>query len=236
MMTRNSLYKLVVKITLFIGSLLIFPQLAFAQVSPDAYMFKAMPGNSGEVNLMWMKQANTDNYDLVFGEAGQPLTFGAQDIGNVDSYVVRFLQPGKDYDFVLRPKMSGQTLTMTDRVKAMAGTKGAVKPVAKVAVAAPAPVPAVSSGPVGKYSLSAKQGDNRGEVKLSWSRDTSVDTFDVVYGTSPDKFTFGAQDISDMSGFTVKALTPGVTYYFMLLPQKSGAPLDWTDQVKAASR
>jgi hypothetical protein len=57
--------------------------------------------NNGEITLTWTKVYQANHYSLVFGPGSKNYLYGAADIGNVNSYVVKSLTPGKLYYFAI---------------------------------------------------------------------------------------------------------------------------------------
>jgi hypothetical protein len=70
----------------------------------------------GEVTLNWNHADNADNYHLVYGREGGKPTYGALNIGKVNSFNVKSLVPGAQYHFALVPVVSGRALYTTPEV------------------------------------------------------------------------------------------------------------------------
>ncbi len=77
------------------------------------------------------------------------------------------------------------------------------------------------SGPEQPYSFSAVSGNTPGSVTIRWYDDRTATQYNLLYGTDPSHYNFGAVNLPDAANtsnsFTVNYLTPGVTYYFSLI-------------------
>jgi len=77
------------------------------------------------------------------------------------------------------------------------------------------------SGPEQPYSFSAVSGTTPGSVTIRWYDDKTATQYNLLYGTDPSHYNFGAVNLPDAANtsnsFTVNYLTPGVTYYFSLI-------------------
>lgn len=63
---------------------------------------KAVSGpNTGEITLTWDKSERADYYRIAYGQSSKNYEYGALNIGNTDSYVVKNLSSGKNYYFIL---------------------------------------------------------------------------------------------------------------------------------------
>jgi len=58
------------------------------------------PG-SGQVTLSWTKVSGAKHYNITYGPSSLNYQWGAPDVGDVDSYVVSGLEPGKPYYFIV---------------------------------------------------------------------------------------------------------------------------------------
>lgn len=76
------------------------------------------------------------------------------------------------------------------------------------------------------YSFSATPGTQAGTVKITWYDDGSAKTYNLLYGTDINHFTFGVVDMAHGANraneFTVGYLIPGQTYYFKLIGIRGG--------------
>lgn len=77
------------------------------------------------------------------------------------------------------------------------------------------------TGPQDPYSFSAVPGENPGTVTIRWYDDRTATQYNLLYGTDPSHYNFGAVNLPDAANttnsFTINYLTPGVTYYFSLI-------------------
>lgn len=71
-------------------------------------------------------------------------------------------------------------------------------------------VPQVPSNP------KAEIGPGSGEVSLSWQKSSGADYYNITYGPSSLNFLWGAPNVGNVDKFTVKGLTPGKPYYFII--------------------
>jgi hypothetical protein len=81
------------------------------------------------------------------------------------------------------------------------------------------------TGPIGKSQLSATPGPLSGQVTLHWTNYWGdVTNYHVVYGLAPGAMKWGALNIGKqpVNSYTIGALTPGVTYYFSIVPVRGG--------------
>ncbi len=94
---------------------------------------------------------------------------------------------------------------------------------APAAVQNQAAVQSASSGPVGRNGLRAYAGPGVGEVTLEWQR-YAVDgeNYSIHYGTNSNVYPFLVDHIGYISTYTVKSLTPGTKYYFVVEGFRAG--------------
>lgn len=57
---------------------------------------------SGEVLLNWLKAERANKYTVAFGLSSGNYIYGLPDVGDVTSFLVKYLSPGKTYYFVVR--------------------------------------------------------------------------------------------------------------------------------------
>lgn len=63
---------------------------------------KAVSGpDSGQITLSWDKSSNAKYYSISYGATSLNYTWGAANVGDVNTYVVRELEPGKPYYFLV---------------------------------------------------------------------------------------------------------------------------------------
>lgn len=217
-------------ITSFIFGIFLFllfsPSSAYAQVTSgpvNPYSFWAKSGPvAGQVTIYWTDDSTAGQYDVIYGTAAGKYTWGALNIGAVqdavNSYTVGALTPGVTYYFSLIAKNGDTFVARTGPVWARAASGQVPAQTAQASV--PVAAPMTSSGPVGDFSFRAASGITAGTIDLMWIDNGTASQYDLVYGTTPGQYTFGVQSIQQVSDqtmkFTVGALTPGVTYYFVL--------------------
>lgn len=94
------------------------PAVALAKAGPvgkQGLWAKSGP-NQGEVTLYWQDADSANNYHLMYGAQAGSYSYGALNIGNVKSFIVRQLAPGKIYHFALVPMLNGRPLYTTPSV------------------------------------------------------------------------------------------------------------------------
>jgi hypothetical protein len=220
---------------LFVLVALSNPTLASADISTGpigSFMLKTTPGpNSGQITLSWQSNSNINNYDVLYGPTPGNYLWGAQNIGNVTSYTVGGLTPGQRYYFVIQPDSTppygGYYSDQVTGVAAGGTSPAPAQPKANTTVAQ-----GITSGPVsGPWNLSVKSGPARGQITLTWLQNPLANNFDIVYGSAPGQWFYGAQDVGNIGSYTVSYLNPGQVYYFAILPQNGSTPLPWTATV-----
>lgn len=206
------------------------------------HMLKAVSGpKAGQVTLYWNDAQEADNYHLVYGTDSKNLKFGVLNIGKTKSYTVKLLNPGTKYYFALVPVLHDAALYTSEWVSAwaMGGVVKSVTPVTPVTmmksvtpVQATAPKVMAPSVGTNNHWLVAKAGPKVGEVTLSWRHVDVANNYHLVYGTKPGEYKYGALNIGWTNWYTVKALVPGQTYYFALVPVNNNTALYTTSAVK----
>jgi hypothetical protein len=77
------------------------------------------------------------------------------------------------------------------------------------------------TGPEDPYSFSAVPGENPGTVTIRWYDDRTATQYNLLYGTDPSHYNYGAVNLPDAANttnsFTINYLTSGTTYYFSLI-------------------
>ncbi len=216
-------------------------------------MLRAASGpKAGQVTLTWVDVDSADNYHLVYGISSTQMQYGALNIGKSNVYTVEKLNPATKYYFALVPVMNNMAMYTSEWVSAwpaspgqggaMGGGQMNSMSTAKVSQSMGQPVAMmpVSSipmaGPVGKHWLVARTGPNEAAVTLNWRHVDDANNYHLVYGTEHGKFKYGALNIGWVTKYTVKKLTPGVTYHFALVPVKNDVALYTTDQVMMAAK
>lgn len=112
--------------------------------------------------------------------------------------------------------MNSKSVTVNKKV-----TEETSKPVAQNTNTSPAV--GASSGPIGRNGLRAYAGPNKGEVTLEWQRFfLDGENFSIHYGTNSKEYPYLAKNIGYISTYTVKGLTPGTKYYFVVEGIRAG--------------
>ena len=199
----------------------------------------------GQVSLSWNQAySNVDNYSIVYGTEPGKFQYGALNVGKTNSYTISNLTPGTKYYFALVPAKGGKSVYITSQVSEDP-TPGVIE-VPAVATATPTTVPTttatadtytvqdpatISPKATGAHQLKVTK-NGSGEVTLNWQQAYSdTENYDVVYGTEPGKFQYGALNVGKTNSYTVKGLDPDKHYYFAIAPVKGGKAQYITQQV-----
>jgi hypothetical protein len=93
------------------------------------------------------------------------------------------------------------------------------------------------SGPVGRNGLTAYPGPGVGEVTLEWQRFfPDGENFSIHYGTVSKVYPYAATYVGYISTYTVKGLTPGTRYYFVVEGIRVGnVSAGWDGEVSAVA-
>lgn len=111
------------------------------------------------------------------------------------------------------PKPSSKTTSGTPTAKPTASQS-----------AAPVVPAGASSGPVGRNMLRAYAGPGVGEVTLEWQRYfLDGENFNLHYGTASGSYPWAINSIGYISTYTIKGLTPGTRYYFIVEGIRTGS-------------
>lgn len=238
--------KTFLSLVFFLGLAVVLPTTVNAEEISSGpvgrYFFRALPGPSNtEINLAWKDDEITNNYDIVYGFTPNQYLFGLKDTGDTDNVTIGSLAPNATYYFSLVGRshnestdevtqesiISDEVIETSAPIKYTAGSKN------------PVPVtPTGTSGPKGSLGLTAQPGDNPGEIKLSWNTSSDVEGYDIVYSVAPGpSYLFGVQDIGNINSYVIKSLESGKTYYFALLPEKSGeGGIQFTEEVMVKAK
>lgn len=215
--------------------------------APSKVWAKAGPG-AGEVTLYWNGANYADRYGVAYGTKSNTYVYGAENIGGESSrkYTVKSLTPGVKYYFRMIAAHNGSSSPFTSEVWAVArggtmvgtGTPTAKQPEAmvkkEVKGGAPVTTSQASWGPVGNEKLWAKAGPKIGQVTLYWNNVSGAENYHLVYGTKAGAYQYGMLNMGNVRTFTVGYLTPGVKYYFALVPvAANGTPQYTTAAVSA---
>jgi len=107
-----------------------------ASVGKQKMWAKSGP-KAGQVTLNWQHADSADNYHLVYGTMPGKYQYGALNIGNVTSFKVGYLVPGKTYYFALVPLMNNRPLYTTGYISARAMNKVEIVSTTKEALIQP---------------------------------------------------------------------------------------------------
>lgn len=212
--------------------------------APSKVWSKSGPG-VGEVTLYWDEANYADRYGVAYGTKSNTYLYGAENIGEESSrkYTVKSLTPGVTYYFRMIAARNGASSPFSYEVRAVA--KGGVPAEAKTEVKAgqpkagkvtmPAPIVSQSTwGPVGNEKLWAKAGPKMGQVTLYWNNVSGAENYHLVYGTKTGAYQYGMLNMGNVRTFTVGYLTPGVKYYFALVPVAANGTPQYTTAAVAA--
>lgn len=224
----------------FVGilfSLFIFFSLIFFSVKSalavgsgpvNPFTFNAFSGTKpGTVTISWYHDGSVHTYDLFYGTDPGKLSYGVIDLdhkpGPSNQFTVEGLTPGGTYFF----KLSG----ISDGAYLESG------PI--LAIATPNNVQATNAVYFSNsknyqmpYLFAINYGKKSGSVDVTWFSNDTADRYDLVYGTQPNEYIYGVQNMSSMQNlsntFTVSSLSVGKTYYFALVAEKNNNVLLWT--------
>lgn len=84
------------------------------------------------------------------------------------------------------------------------------------------------TGPENPFSFSAVSGAQPGTVTITWYDDRSANSYNLLYGTDPNHYTYGVVGLPDTqnvsNSFTINYLNPGQWYYFTLIGITGSTP------------
>lgn len=201
-------------------ALLVTPSVALAKSGPTGLnniRTEAGPG-AGQITINWQRfYSDVTGYQIQYGTTPGKYQYGTGKLGNIATYTIGSLAPGKTYYFRLYPYRNG---VLSD---------SASPEFSDVAMSTPSTVIG-TAGPYGQRGLTASQGPAMGEVTLTWHKIyPDVNNYHVTYGLQPGKYIYGAQNVGDavngVKSFTVGHLKSGTRYYFAITPSRGGQSL-----------
>src|SRR3990167_8600544 len=74
-----------------------------------------------------------------------------------------------------------------------------------------------------------------GEVRLNWLKTRNANKYTVAFGVKPGNYIYGAADVGDTNNFTVRFLTPGKKYYFVVRGVNDCMPGAWSREWAAST-
>jgi hypothetical protein len=181
------------------------------------YSLTALPGNEpGTINLLWYDDGGANTYDIVYGTSvSQPL-YGQINIPFVkhsaNQDTIGSLEPGTEYYFTLLGNVNGSSVPLAS---------GPVSSIAPYNTNyASSTITNSSLNNTNPYSFKATTASQPGTINLTWFDDGGADKYDLLYGTSPNNFTFGVPNIPFIhkaaNQFSVGYLNSNTVYYFLL--------------------
>lgn len=76
----------------------------------------------------------------------------------------------------------------------------------------------------------------RGEVILNWLKlAQNADKYTIAYGVQPGTYIYGLPDVGNVNSFTVRFLTPGTRYYFVVRGVNGCMPGPWSQEWSAVA-
>ncbi|MBI2616665.1 fibronectin type III domain-containing protein [Candidatus Gottesmanbacteria bacterium] len=213
--------------------------------APKKVWAKSGP-KAGEVTIYWEGVNYADRYGVAYGTKTNTYIYGAENIGGEMSrkYTVKSLTPGVKYYFRMIAAHNGASSPFSGEVWAVAAggvvstasmdTKVGAPTVKKDQAAAQPTVSAKTGGPVGAEKLWAKAGPKVGQVTLYWTNVSGAENYHLVYGTKAGSYQYGLLNMGNIRWFTVGYLTPGVKYYFALVPVAANGTPQYTTAAVAA--
>jgi hypothetical protein len=80
------------------------------------------------------------------------------------------------------------------------------------------------SGPTGLNYIRTEAGPGAGQITLNWQRyNSDVTGYMIQYGTAPGKYQYSTVLLGNVATTTIGYLTPGIRYYFRLIPFRNNA-------------
>ena len=203
---------------------------AYASGPVNPYSFSAVPGKQpGSITLSWFDDPHPNQFNLLYGTMPNANTYGVIAIPNTpvqpNNYTVNYLNPGQTYYFNLIG-VTGNTTSESGPVSAQAATMtnstGTVSN------------PSSTSGG-SLYGLSVSNGSKQATVNVTWTDNATAGRYDIVYGTTPGQYIYGAENVhfipNQTNTYTVGDLNIGTTYYFSLVAERNGYVIIWSNPV-----
>lgn len=207
------------------------------------YAFQTSPGAlSGQILIQWTDDGSASRYDLMYGFGPGQYQWGAQKIpftaNSVNSFTINSLTAGTIYYLALVAKKGDDFVAISGPIAARASANNTSLP--KQTILKSQKTLPTSAGPVSNYNFQASTGQIGGTIDLTWSDDGSANQYDIAYGFGPGQYRWGALDLPEtpntINHYTVRFLTPGVTYYFSLVPENSGKSITTTFPIGVSAR
>jgi len=85
-------------------------------------------------------------------------------------------------------------------------------------------------------NLRAVSGPNIGEVKLTWTEVNEADYYNLVFGSRPGDYQYGAPNIGNTDQYIVKQLAPGQLYYFAIAAVNGCASSGFSSEASARAK
>ncbi len=238
-MKRSLLTFLIIFLTsivfLAIGKAAVF---AFTGGPVNPYSFSATPGRQvGTVSLTWYDDGNENQFNLLYGTNPSNFQFGEvalPDIHNsTNTFTVGYLTPGTTYYFSLIGINGGSTYS-SGPVMAVASTGNSSSLSASQSL-----LNSLNTQSTIPYDFRVGQ-TAPGTVTLIWTDNQTANRYDIVYGTTPGNYVYGAQNVpftpNNASVYSIGYLQPNTIYYFALVAEKDGNVVEWTNPVAALTK
>ena len=85
-------------------------------------------------------------------------------------------------------------------------------------------------------NLKAESGPGVGQVRLTWTRSSGTNYYNLVYGTGSKAYQYGAPNIGNTDQFLIRGLTPGRLYYFAVSAVGGCSSSGFTYEVSARAK
>lgn len=237
-------------ILLTIGYFVVAPT-SYAQDDPNKdFALHAHAGSqTGTVVLTWTDKDYVESYNIAYGPSAGNYLYGVTNVGNINSYTIGGLTPGQTYYFVLSPVDDGSALAYTSEVSAVAAGQATSTPAqpqqavqggtggadTMVPPGTPQPVSVSGNDEDKNFHVSANTGTSAGTVKLTWDNKGYVENYNIAYGPQPGNYVWGASGVGHVGEYTIGALNPGQTYYFVLSAVDDNVAFPYTPYVAAVA-
>ena len=179
------------------------------QPPPSAPSLNSASAGDSQVNLNWSSVSGATGYKVKYGTSSGNYTITI-DNGYATSRAVSGLNNGTVYYFVVTAYNTG-------------GESG----YSNEKVATPQ-IPPPSSPTLNTAAAGSSQ------VSLEWSSVSTAAGYKVKYGTAPGSYTT-AQDVGNVTNFTVTNLTNGTIYYFVVTAYNAGGESGYSNELSAVS-
>lgn len=196
----------------YYGTTSLRPKLTITYTPPtpppaSAPVLNAPTSGSQSVGLSWNSVSDADGYKVKYGTTSGTYTTTV-DVGNLTQHSVNDLTNGLTYYFIVTAYNSGGESGNSNEVSATPQIPPPASPVLDAPVAGNA------------------------EIDLTWDAVGTAVGYKVKYGTVTGDYT-NIEDVGDVTGYTIPALTNGTTYYVVISAYNAGGESGNSNEVSA---